>query len=171
MSVKKLAATGVLLALCLLFQLLKSISVFLTGPMVNAILIIATILVGPASGALIALCSPLFAWLLGATPVINMIPWMLPVIMLGNLAIVFVPWLLWKKNPIGGLALGSVVKACFLWLTVWYVVLPLFGAGLPAKMVATVRTTFSVTQLITALLGSVIAFIVIDRIGKHTKTN
>lgn len=167
MSTKKLAVTALLLALCLMFQLLKGISVYLTGPMVNAILIVAAVLCGTASGTVIAVCAPLFAYLLGATPVVNLVPAMLPVIMAGNLIIALCARFLWKKSPAGSLLAGSVLKALWLWLTVWYVVLPFFGTALPEKMVATVRTTFSVTQLITALIGSVIAYIVIKRLGKR----
>lgn len=166
MSTKKLTATALLLALCLMFQMLKSISVYLTGPMVNAILITAAVLLGIPGGAVIAVCSPLFAWLLGATPVVNMIPAMLPVIMAGNLIIVLSANLLWKKSPVGSLLAGSVLKALWLWLMVWFAVLPVFGAALPEKMVASVRATFSVTQLITALIGSAVAYIVIKRLGR-----
>ena len=56
--------------------------------------------------------------------------------------------------------LGCVTKALFLWATVWFMVLPVFGTKLPAPMVATVKTTFSITQFVTACIGSVIAWMI-----------
>ena len=50
----------------------------------------------------------------------------------------------------------------FLWLVVVRAVLPAAGeaAKLPEKALSVARTTFSVTQLITALLGSLLAFLI-----------
>ena len=62
------------------------------------------------------------------------------------------------------LAAGAVLKAVVLWLLVWYVMLPFFGAGVPEPMQLVVKTTFSVTQFITAAVGGVIAYIVYGRV-------
>ncbi len=172
-TTKQLAQTALLLALCIAFQTLKSISVYITGPLVNAILILATLAIGPLGGLLIALFSPVAAFFLGATPVMNLIPAMMPVVMAGNSILVLAVWLLGKKNLVAGLLSGSVCKAGFLWLTVWYAILPLFSQNIPeAKrpaMVAVVRVQFSVTQLITALLGSFIAWLVWLRLKKAVR--
>ncbi len=163
-NVKKLAYTALLLAVCVTFQLLKSFSVYITGPAVNAVLIIAATAVGLPSGLFIACVAPLIAYLVGATPIINMIPVMLPVIMVGNALIAVFAYLFKEKNLIAGLLAGSVAKAGFLWLTVWYVVLPLFGANVPEKVQLAAKNTFSITQLITALIGSAIAYIIYKRL-------
>ncbi|MCI8853813.1 MAG: ECF transporter S component [Lachnospiraceae bacterium] len=166
-TVKQLTQTAVLLALCIAFQTLKSISVYITGPLVNAILILATWAVGLPGGLAIALLSPVAAFFLGATPVMNLIPVMMPVVMVGNsILVLFVNG--FKERQIPGLLLGSVCKAGFLWLTVWYAVLPLFAGNIPeakrSAMTAMVRVQFSLTQLITALLGSLIAWLVWQRV-------
>lgn len=173
-NTRQLVQTALLLALCIVFQCLKGFSVYITGSAVNAVLIIATLSVGLYSGLLIAVIAPIVAFFLGATPIMNLIPWMIPIIMTGNSIIVVAVWLLQKKNLPVGLLAGSVCKATFLWLTVWYVILPLFQTNIPeakrAGMVASVQTTFSVTQLITALIGSVLAFLIWKPLKKYLKT-
>lgn len=175
-TTRQLVQTALLLALCIVFQCFKGFSVYLTGSAVNAILIIATLSVGLYSGILISCISPIVAFFIGATPVLTMIPWMLPVIMIGNcILVLFVNLLNKKKLLIPGLLSGSILKAAFLWLSVWYVILPLFQGNIPEKkrsiMIPTIQTTFSITQLITALIGSVIAFIVWKTLRKYLSAN
>ena len=110
MTTKKLVQTGILLALCLVFQLLKGISVYITGPMVNAILILASLSCGWYSGVLIAVVAPLTAMLIGATPIVNAVPAMLPVIMIGNALIAVFAWLFRNRMRPLGLAIGSCLK-------------------------------------------------------------
>ena len=76
-------------------------------------------------------------------------------------------WMLVSRFPrtwllIFGMVSGAVLKAVFLWLVVVRAVLPAAGeaAKLPEKALSVARTTFSVTQLITALLGSLLAFLI-----------
>ncbi len=166
---KQLTTTAVLLAVCIVFQSLKGISPYLTGSAVNCILIIATLYCGLFGGTSIAILTPVVAYFIGATPIIQAIPLMLPVIMLGNELLVVCVWLFYKKRFVAGMALGCVAKTVFLWLTVWYAILPVFGASLKEPVKATVRISFSVTQLVTACVGSVIAWIVYKRVSlfKH----
>ena len=162
-TAKSLALAAVLLALCILFQCLKSFSVYITGSAVNAILVLATLYCGLVGGLGIAVLSPVVAAILGATPIINMIPLMMVVIMVGNAILVLFTWAM-RKKLIVGLLIGSVGKAAFLWLTVWYVMLPVFGANVPAPAQAAMRVTFSVTQLVAALIGSAIAWVIYGRL-------
>ena len=168
-SLRNLTTTALLLALCIVFQSLKSISVYLTGSAVNCILVVATLYCGIYSGTFIALITPVVAFLIGATPIMNVIPLMMPVIMIGNELLVLGVALVKKKQLEIGMALGCVVKAVFLWLTVWYAVLPTFGGEMPQPMVTTVKATFSLTQLVTACIGCVIAWVIYKKIGnlKH----
>lgn len=89
---------------------------------------------------------------------------MMPVIMLGNELIVLGIWLFHKKRVAVGMLFGCIVKTLFLWATVWLVVLPIWGTNLPEVMVMTVKTTFSVTQFVTACIGSVIAWAILKTI-------
>ncbi len=159
-TTKQIVTTALLLALCIVFQSLKGLSIYLTGSVVNCILIIATLYCGIFSGTFIALVTPIVAYFIGATPIINAIPLMMPVIMLGNEFIVLSVWIFRKKYIELGMLMGSVTKALFLWLAVWYAILPVFGGKLPQPMIATVKATFSLTQFVTACIGSIIAWVI-----------
>lgn len=160
-TTKQITTTALLLALCIVFQSMKGLSVYLTGSAVNCILIIAVLYCGLFSGTCIAVLTPIVAYFIGATPIINMIPFMMPVIMLGNELIVLGVWMFHKKRVAVGMLFGCIVKTLFLWATVWLVVLPIWGTNLPEIMVATVKTTFSVTQFVTACIGSVLAWTIL----------
>lgn len=159
-STKQITTTALLLALCIVFQSMKGLSIYLTGSAVNCILVIATLFCGVFSGTCIAVLTPVVAYFIGATPIMNMIPLMMVVIMIGNELLVLGVWLLHKKRLEVGMLLGCVLKALFLWLAVWFAVLPIFGKNLPEPMVMTVKTTFSITQFIAACIGSVIAWVI-----------
>lgn len=166
MKTKQLVLTALLLAMCIVFQSLKGLSVYLTGSAVNALLVMATLAVGTSSGVFIAVITPVIAYFLGQTPILQIVPMMVVVIMLGNLTLVLLASRGKKEKLIAWLALGAILKAVVLWLLVWYGVLPLFGAGVPEKMVGIVKTTFSITQFITAVIGCVIAYVIHAR-TKH----
>lgn len=164
MKTKKIVMTAVLLALCIVFQSMKGISVYLTGTAVNTFLIMAALLVGTGSSVFLAVVTPLIAYLMGATPIMQMIPLMIPTVMAGNVVLSLCASAGRKNRLPACLAAGAVLKAGVLWILVWYAVLPFFGAGVPEPMQAAVKTTFSVTQLVTAAAGGVIAYIIYGRI-------
>ena len=68
-----------------------------------------------------------------------------------------------------GLVTGSILKAVFMGAVVILIILPVFGGNVAGKLpkpealpkvLATAKVTFSVTQLITALIGSALAYII-----------
>lgn len=166
MKTKQLVLTAVLLAMCIVFQSMKGISVYLTGSAVNTILVMATLAVGTSSGILIAVMSPIIAYFMGFTPIMQLVPLMIFVVMIGNLTLVLLAGRGRKEKLPAWLALGAILKAAVLWLLVWYAVLPFFGGAIPEKMVGVVKTTFSMTQFITAAIGCAIAFVIHTRV-KH----
>lgn len=166
MKTKQLALTAVLLAMCIVFQSMKGISVYLTGSAVNTILVMATLAVGTSSGIFIAAMSPIIAYFMGFTPIMQLVPLMIFVVMIGNLTLVLLAGRGRKEKLPAWLALGAILKAAVLWLLVWYAVLPFFGGAIPEKMVGVVKTTFSMTQFITAAIGCAIAFVIHTRV-KH----
>lgn len=235
LNVRLLCRTALLLALCIASQFFKNTSVYLTGSVVNAILILATLSCGFLSGAVISVIAPLTSWWITGSPIMSAYPLIVPAVMLGNLILVALVWLfarfLAKKMPvaqarddgqfrvvlilalvaaalwasvtvaflsslasllqaestsplliasliaiagtfllftclwllitrfpntwglIAGMTLGSVLKAIMMWLVIVKIILP-------DAAPSTVRLTFSVTQLLTALIGSVVAFLV-----------
>ena len=92
--------TAVLIALLVVLQwVTKPLGQLVTGSCVNAVLAIAALLAGMASGLTVALASPVFAFLFGIAP--NLIT--VPVIMAGNAAFVLLLCLIagqkhWKSG-------------------------------------------------------------------------
>lgn len=184
MKTKQLAQTALLLAICIASQYFKNLSVYITGSIVNTILIIATLAIGLYSGIFISIVAPITAFFFTGSPIIAAIPLMFPVIMLGNIILVVFTWYFQNKvsfkahMPVG-LISGSVVKSIFMGVVVVFLILPLFGDNIAAKLpkpealpmiIATAKVTFSITQLITALIGSVFAYIIWIPLGKYLKS-
>lgn len=245
-NVRLLCRTAVLLALCVASQFLKNTSVYITGSIVNAILILATLSCGILSAAILSVVTPLTAWLITGSPLMSAIPLLAPGIMLGNLVLVVFVWIfarfirkrfhsvgrmsfsddrfrigllvpavagvLWVSlcivfastlgdllqveniapiivtvliaaggtfvlfvclwmliarfpdtwSLIAGMVFGAVFKAIAMWLVIVKGILPAFGpdCGLPAAALGTASTVYSSTQLLTALIGSVLALLI-----------
>ena len=163
---KFVVRTAVLLALCVAVQQFKSVSQFITGPLVNLILILAVLAVGLWGGVAIAVLSPLMAALISPAPVMKLVPQMVPLIMVGNLVLVVCIHLLREKKLWMGLALGTLLKPAALALGVQLVVLPFFGTALNDMQRAMVTAMFSYNQVITAAIASVICLLVWPRLHK-----
>lgn len=153
-SVKFVATVGVALALCLVAQLFKGIQ-FITGPLVNVIIIFTGLYAGLAAGLLVAVLSPVMAYFFSPAPVMQALPQMIFVVIIGNALIVLFA-VLFKRKLILGLAIGVVAKVLAIWILSSFVVIPIFGSGLAKPMIEAVRVTFSVNQLITSAIGAVI---------------
>ena len=165
LTTRQITQTGILLAVCIASQFFKNLSVYVTGPIVNTTIIIAALAVGLAGGLIIAVIAPVTAYFIAASPIISAVPLILPMIMLGNCILAVLVWLFEKKftfpaRLIVGMLAGSLLKAGFMALAIVKVLFSLFAAALSEKQLALGKVTFSVTQLITALTGSVLAFII-----------
>ncbi|MGN0381962.1 MAG: ECF transporter S component [Suilimivivens sp.] len=183
LTTKQLVQTALLLAICIVSQYFKNISVYITGPIVNATIIIAVLAVGLWSGILISIVAPITAFFFTGSPIMAAIPLMFPVVMAGNVILAVCVWYFEEKTsfqwklPAGFLA-GSVLKAVFMGIVIVLIILPIFGDNVAAKLpkpealpavLATARTTFSVTQLITALIGSVLSYVIWLPLKKYLK--
>ena len=179
-TVKQITQTALLLALCILSQYFKNLSVYITGPIVNAILIIATLAIGLFAGVTISIIAPITAFFFTGSPIMAAIPLMFPGVMIGNIIIVLCTYYFEKKLsfkghlPVG-LVVGSVVKAVFMGVVIVLILLPMFSSNIAAhlpkpemlpKVLATAKVTFSVTQLVTALIGSLLAWLIWLRLEK-----
>ena len=173
-TTKQITATALLLALMIISQYFKNLSVYITGPIVNAILIIATIGIGLGSGLLLSIISPITAFFLTGSPLMAGIPLLFPTIMLGNcILVISIHFFMQKQSftyrlPVG-MILGSICKAAFMGIVIVYVLFPLFGQNVSAylpkpemlpKILTAAKVTFSITQLATALLGSFLAYLI-----------
>lgn len=143
-----ITTTAILFALVLVVQML-GFPQMVTGPLVNAMLLLATAFAGVGSGILIGLFTPWVALLRGILPA-PLGP-VVPFIMLGNGALVVVFGLFGRKKvfvlEVLGIVLGAVVKYLILSQAVRFL------AGIPPQ----VARMMQVPQLITALLGGALA--------------
>ncbi len=170
---KLVSFTATLLVICIASQFLKNLSVYITGPIVNLCLIVAVMTVGVMWGVVLALITPVTAFFVAASPVMSAVPGIIPLIMLGNVVLVlmtnylFKPAILGKDNFVNlrsviMAVVTSVAKGCVMGLTISLWVLPLSipEASPLREKLPVFQTTFSVTQLITALIGFVYFFLI-----------
>lgn len=162
MKLNRFTRTAILLALAVASQFLKNLSVYITGPIVNCILVICVLYCGLGNAALLSAVLPLTSWLITGSPIMTAMPMIVPCIMAGNFVLVLFVWLFSRRESSGarlaaGMAIGCLAKAAFMWLTVSCLVISIAGpdSGLPAPALAAAKLTFSLTQLITSAIGCV----------------
>jgi len=160
------AATIVLSAIPMLRQ-------YLTGSLVNMILVISVMAVSTSTGVIVGTVSPLFASLLGVVP-----GWqwpLVPFIALGNVALVIVWHLLGKRSIVNKYATrcitigaSAVLKFAILYIGIVQVMLHILDLKGP-QMIA-LSSAFSVTQIFTAVIGGVLASLALPVLKKAIKT-
>ncbi len=138
--------TAILLALTLAFQLI-GLPQPVTGPAVNAMLILSALLAGPSSGVVIGCLTPIIAWQRGILPA-PLGP-MIPFIALGNAVLVLLFALLKRRQPYLAIGVAAVAKYAVLATAVRLIV------TVPPPVAA----AMGIPQLITALAGGVIALL------------
>ena len=160
-----LVRTALMVAILITLQALtKAGGQFVTGSCVNAVLAVAVLTCGPASGLTVALLSPFMAFLLGIGP---QLIYIVPAIAVGNTVFVILLHFLYKEkiiNRIVALVVASVAKFTALYLLVSVLlcnVLPL-----KPQQIATFQAMFSWPQLITALIGGAVAVGIVPVIKK-----
>ena len=166
--------TAVFVALLVVLQTVtKSMGQYVTGSLVNLVLIASTLLGGMLCGITVALLSPIFAFLLGIGPA--MFP-IVPAIMLGNLSIVLL-WHLFagrtqetKKTLryVAALIVGAVTKFLVLYLSIVRLVVPII-LKMPEPQATAISASFSLPQLITALIGGILALLIVPVLKKAIK--
>ena len=183
-TTKQLVQTALLLAICIASQYFKNLSVYITGPIVNLTIILAVLSVGLWSGLLLSIIAPVTAFFFTGSPIMSAIPLMSPAVMAGNAVLAVTVWYFQKKTSFkwrlpAGLIAGSVLKAVFMGIVIVLIILPIFGDNIASKLpkpealpmvLATAKVTFSVTQLTTALIGSVLAYLIWMPLKKYLKT-
>ena len=160
--------TAVLTAMLVLLQsITKAGGQFVTGSCVNAVLAVAVLFSGLWSGVMVAVISPFLAFFLGNGP--QLIP-IVPAIAVGNVVYVLIlHFLCSKKNlPIWKQGIGLVCAATSKFLALYLIVVQILCRvlSLPEKQVATFTTMFSWPQLITALIGGVVALMIVPTLKK-----
>ena len=168
-KIRWITETAVMLALLVCLQALtKPMGQLVTGSCVNAVLAVSALVGGLSCGLVVALCSPVLAYLLAIAPQILTVP----AIMVGNTVFVVLLSLLADKSG------KKIVKQIIAWITaaaakfaalyaivVWLIcgVLSeslLSSGALKAPTLKALPATFSWPQLFTALIGGAVALII-----------
>lgn len=170
---KQITISAILLAVCIASQFLKDISVFITGPIINLCLILAVMTAGLNWAVILACITPVTAFLIASSPVMNAVPGIIPLIILGNVVFVFMTDFFFRpaisdRRPLFSArsivtALMSVLaKGLIMGLTISLWLLPTFiptESPLRGKL-STFQLTFSVVQAATAAIAFVYFFII-----------
>ena len=151
---RTLARGSVLLTMAIVAQEIRLflplpplLSIIVIGTMLNAIMVIAVRYASLTSAIIISAVLPLFAFMQGHI----IIPLMIPVIFLGNLVLVLVCDKFWGKSII---ILAPVLKTVTLYM-LSRVLLSMLG--LQNKVVDAILLGMGWPQLITAILGIILA--------------
>ncbi len=172
-TTKKLAICGVLTAIMIISIFFKTVSVYISGPIVNTVLLIVTLTLGPVFGIILCIIAPIASLIIAAPAPVLACPWlMIPAIAMGNIIICLTTSIIYRNIkkfwslPVG-LILGSLAKAGFMGAVISNYIIPVFCKSLPEKVIPVAQTTFSVTQLITALIASAVVYLVWSACGKY----
>lgn len=180
--IRNITETAAMLALLICLQWLGSfvpsqlLKQLVTGTLVNCVLAVTVLLVGYGSGIIVALISPVCAFVLGIAPnFITVLP-----IMLGNTCFVVLLRLLTGKGKLwrpAGLAAAATVKFAVLYLLVVKVICGVAAPSLLGKklgqvvvlaspMLKMLPTMFAWPQLVTALVGGTLALLIVPVLRK-----
>lgn len=160
--------TAVMIALLLGIQFItRPLGQLITGSLVNMILLTSLFILGISSGLTVGIMSPFLAFLVGIGPAF---PQIIPFMAVGNAIIVlmasFVRRHAAKKDfkdiviTVAGLFIASIAKFLFLWIGLVTIALPLIP-GIKEQQAAIISAAFSWPQLVTALVGSSLAMMVV----------
>lgn len=158
-NVEFITKTALLMAVALVIQIgLAPFAQPVVGPLVNMVLLLSVVLVGPWGAVIVGCMTPIIAFLLGIMPLLPVIP----VIMLGNCAYVLVFNAAGQKNRIIGVAAAALMKFLLLAGGVRFLVM-FFLPNLPAPVVV----ALSLPQLYTALIGGALAMVIARYLPKR----
>lgn len=161
---RRFTRTALLLALTVVLQSLRLFipvppvfSTFVIGSFVNACLLVSTEQGGLRPALLIAIVAPLVAWFQQLLPVPLLV---LPVIA-ANIAYVAIFSYFLSKQRWLGLIAAAICKTILLYISVSYLLTVIV---LPPKVAAGITFVMSWPQLVTAVLGGILAFGIVRRI-------
>jgi len=149
---------------------------FVTGSCVNFILVTACILAGLRVAAVVATVSPICAFMIIGIPAF---PLLIPFMMAGNLVLVTAIHLMAGKSfadlnrraylRLGVAVLtGAVLKFLVLWIGIVQIALA-FIPDIRQPQIEMMSAVFSWPQLVTALIGSSLAIVVMPKLMKAIK--
>jgi hypothetical protein len=181
-NIRKMVATAILIALTIVFQLLRPVlggsnivSTYVIGSLVNLTLIVAACAVGLAGGISVAVIAPLFALLQGHAT-LPMLPWIIG----GNLVLTILFTLLAQKNRRSlnvewvRWSVVSVVAALLKFgvIALGQALVLTSAKGLAFGAAAGTAVAAQTVQIVTALLGAALGGVILPMlpasvVGKH----
>ena len=162
--------TAIFIALLVVLQIVTSAlgNTLVTGSIVNMILIVSVMTCGLSTGAVVAFLSPIFAKLLGIGPLWTLIPF----IMAGNIVLVSIWHLIGNRKfekqiipYVISLIAAAIAKFLVLYFGIVKIAIPVM-LQLPEPQASVISNTFSIPQLFTALIGGVIAAMILPVLKK-----
>lgn len=146
------------------------LSQLITGSLVNLTLVVAAAFTGLGSGITVGIVSSVLATLIG----VNLpLPQMIPVVAIGNAIIVAVAWAFFRMADkkgnssllkVIGIVVAAAAKTAFLWVAVVAIVIPVFQPA--AKIASLISLNFTWPQMITGVIGGLIALSVVPPLKK-----
>lgn len=133
---------------------------FISGPIVNALLLIVTVILGLRSGILMSFLPSIMALVGGLLPAV--FGPFVPFIMAGNIIMVTLFHYLRQKNYWLGAGMGSVLKFIFLFVASKI----MFNSVLGHTLAGSMALMMSWNQLYSAAAGSVIAYLFLKTIKR-----
>lgn len=133
----------------------------ITGPLVNALLYIAVVMLGVNNALLICFLPSVVAISTGLLPIL-MLP-LIPVIIVGNILLVLMFSRLREKNFWLGVGVASLLKYIFIYSLASILASQMIQQPPFAKVVSTMM---GLPQLVNALLGGIIAWIFLKSIKR-----
>lgn len=164
-QIKILTRTAVLLAIVVVIQIAGRYipnNNFIVGPIVNLCLLVGVMTVGLKGGITLAVLSPFASLINNHAPIAAALIPFSPVIAAANIVLVVTFYFLYNKNKYVGLGLAALLKFGFLLLGI-NIFVSIFNFP---KFESKLLSLFSWPQLVTALVGGIIAIPVIIRLKK-----
>lgn len=168
--------TAILLALLIAVQVVTAGfgNTFITGSLVNLVLIVSVMIAGLTSGLAVALLSPLFAYFFGIGPIF----WQIVVcIAIGN-ALLVLCWSLIagrkRENSLTIYLVATIIAAFFKFIFLYFSIVKLVVPvilQIPAPQAKIVSAAFSYPQLITAIIGGILATMIVPILTKALQRN
>lgn len=174
--------SGAFLALGILFQSIRiffpalaaisvgpfNLQTLIIGSLVNLTIILASWYVNIWAGVAVSIATPLYALLQGHLP----LPQMFVVVAIGNSLLALLVWLFnedrfGKAGVYVGIGIGVIVKFLTQWALVTWVVAPFFAPN--EKVAAALGVGFSWVQLVTGVLGAILAVMIYPRLKTYRK--
>ena len=169
-----LTRTALMIALLVVLQAATAPmgNLFITGSIVNFLLITSVMLCGLPSGLTVSVLSPIVAKLFGIGPSWALIPF----IIAGNavLALIWYSFSRSRLKPVTGQAAALIAAACMKTLVLYLGIVKLAVPcilKLPEPQATVIAGMFSLPQLITALAGGLAAMAALPALKKALKTS